>query len=174
MSFDDFLKKYGEIKTYAKSEHVFRQGDLSEEVLAVQSGIMKGYYLSQDGKEYIKSFIFEGDIIASLRAVYKNEPTSFGLICLEETVAVSIPFKALYEASKSNIALSNFLVEGLMCLSMKKEKREYDFLCLSAEERYKQLQEDRPRVLSRITQNDIARYLGITPVALSRIRKRMG
>ena len=53
---------------------------------------------------------------------------------------------------------------------MKKERREYEFLCLSAEERYRLLIKRSPDLVRQVTQNEIARYLGITPVALSRIR----
>ena len=55
---------------------------------------------------------------------------------------------------------------------MKKERREREFLTESAEERYRMLLERSPALFDKVTQKDIARYLGITPVALSRIRKR--
>lgn len=45
-------------------------------------------------------------------------------------------------------------------------------LALSPEENYRQLLAESPDLAQRLTQNDIARYLGITPVALSRIRGR--
>jgi hypothetical protein len=54
---------------------------------------------------------------------------------------------------------------------MKKERREYELLCLPAEARYRALLERQPNIYESITQNDIARYPGITPVALSRIKQ---
>ena len=56
---------------------------------------------------------------------------------------------------------------------MKKEIREYELLCLSAEDRYKRLLKHTPDILKLVTQNEIARYLGITPVGLSRIKRRV-
>jgi len=58
-------------------------------------------------------------------------------------------------------------------LGLKKEIREYRLLCLSAEEAYKDFLQMNPKLLERLTQVDIARYLGITPIALSRIKKRL-
>jgi CRP-like cAMP-binding protein len=43
----------------------------------------------------------------------------------------------------------------------------------SPEQRYTTLQKDRPDLLQRIPQHQIATYLGITPVSLSRIRNRV-
>jgi hypothetical protein len=54
-----------------------------------------------------------------------------------------------------------------------KEQREYEFLQLSAEERYRQFCAERPEHLAQIPQHQVASYIGITPVALSRIRARV-
>ena len=79
----------------------------------------------------------------------------------------------LHEYSQKDHEIANNLIELLLHFSMKKEKREFEFLCLSAEERYCLLAETSPGLLEKVTQNDIARYLGVTPVALSRIKKRV-
>ena len=49
----------------------------------------------------------------------------------------------------------------------------YDLLCRSAEERYRVFLAQEPALADRLTQSDIARYLGITAIALSRIRRRL-
>ena len=55
-----------------------------------------------------------------------------------------------------------------------KEKRERELLLLDAESRYKSFIHEFPHLEPRIKQHMIASYLGITPIALSRIRKKMG
>ena len=47
------------------------------------------------------------------------------------------------------------------------------YLLNSPEERYLMLQKDRPELLQRIPQHQIASFLGITRVSLSRIRNRL-
>ena len=44
---------------------------------------------------------------------------------------------------------------------------------LSYKERYLQLQQNTPTILQRVPQYMIASYLGITPEALSRLRKKL-
>ena len=153
-------------------EHVFRQGDSDRRLYLVREGLLKAYYLSDDGKETIKSFILPGDFIGSLTAAYKREACSFNLVCEESSVLVPVDFDAIYRASQDNAAIASGMLDVLLGLAMKKERREMELLCLSAEDRYRQLLERSPDLIERVKQKDIARYLGITPVALSRIRKR--
>ena len=54
-----------------------------------------------------------------------------------------------------------------------KSKRELSLLNKSAEERYLNLFTERPILLQQIPLKYIASYIGVTPQALSRIRKRI-
>jgi len=134
---------------------LFKQGDIDTSVYVVKSGLLKAYYLTFEGKELVKSFISEGEFIGSLIACKSMEP-----------------FSDLQAASTSNPEVSASVINALINLAVKKEKREYEFLCLSAAERYALFKHRTPNLIDRVTQNDIARYLGITPVALSRIKHR--
>ncbi|MDJ0615024.1 MAG: Crp/Fnr family transcriptional regulator [Rhizobiaceae bacterium] len=156
-----------------KGDHVFRQGDEDKFIYFVTSGFLKAYYLSEDGKENIKSFIEAGGRIGSLRACYAGEKCSFSLLCMEDCKLLKIEFSKLYEASKTDPEIAFEMVEFLLGFSLKKEIREFEFLCLSAEQRYARMTEENPEFASKITQNEIARYLGVTPVGLSRIKKRL-
>jgi len=59
-------------------------------------------------------------------------------------------------------------------LFAEKERREREFLSDDAATRYRTFLADSPDLESRLPQYFIASYLGITPVALSRIRGRAG
>lgn len=172
MTEQSILKTIGKPLHRNKSEFLFKQGDLDTSVYVVTSGLLKAYYLTIDGKELIKSFIQEGDIIGSLIACSSSEPCTFNLMCLEDSSLLRIPFTKLQEVAASNPSFSSFVNNILIDLAIKKELREFEFLCLSASERYTLFKQRSPELLDKITQNDIARYLGITPVALSRIKQR--
>ena len=95
------------------------------------------------------------------------------MTCLEPVEAELIAFKVMQEVFETDMAAMKFGFTFFQNMALRKEEREHDFLCLTPEDRYRAFVEDNPTLASRITQADIARYLGITPVALSRIRKRM-
>jgi len=151
---------------------VFSQGDRDKSVYIVRSGLLKAYYLTPDGKELVKSFIKEGEFIGSLIACSSAEPSTFSLKCLEDCSILCARFADLQEAAINNTEFSSSAINALLNLAIKKERREFEFLCLSAPERYALFRQRNPNLIGRVTQNDIARYLGITPVALSRIRSQ--
>jgi CRP-like cAMP-binding protein len=153
-------------------EFLFRQGDEDRSVYVLQTGLLKAYYLSDERKENIKSFIQAGELIGSLAAAYFKEYCSFSVVCLEPSVTVELDFDVLYAAKRDDLEMASAMVEHLLNFSMKKERREREFLTESAEERYRMLMDRSPELFDKVTQKDIARYLRITPVALSRIRKR--
>lgn len=173
MKLDEFIIKNGKSRSMQSQEHLLRQGDASQSLYIVKSGLLKAYYLSPDGKENIKSFILAGDNIGSLSAIHGGDTCTFSLVCLKPCELVVLQFSKLYEASRTDAEISSAIVDFLLVFGMKKEKREYELLCLSAEDRYRRLLQSTPEITELVTQNDIARYLGITPVALSRIKKRL-
>lgn len=173
MDIETLFQNQAEPQHYQKGEHLFRQGERTPHLYFIQSGLMKAYYLSPDGKEFVKSFLQQGEVIGSLSSAYAKLPCSFNLLCLNDCHVRRIPFDALYTQSQQNLELATHVIQSLLKLAMKKERREFEFLCLPAEERYRQLLKEQPEIPEIVTQNDIARYLGITPVALSRIRKRV-
>lgn len=172
MNFDDFVTTHGSARSYASGAHVFRQGEMCASVFVVRSGILKAYYLDDRGRDTIKSFIRAGEVIGSLSAAHMDQPCTFSLSCLESCELVELDFKALFAASQSDLGIAQATIRFLLGFAMKKEQREKEFLTASAEERYARLLDRAPELFGAVTQKDIAKYLGITPVALSRIRQR--
>jgi len=173
MNFHELLNLEGVTLEKGKGEHVFMQGETDKSLYLIQSGLLKAYYTSEDGKEFVKSFIQPNDIIGSLAAAYSDKQCTFSLVCLEPTKLMKIPFSVILEYSKKDLEIANNMIEVLLNFAIKKEQREFEFLCLSAEERFRKLVQTHPMLLKNVTQNDLARYLGITPVGLSRIKKRI-
>ena len=173
MNFDELIKQEGITVEKLRDEHIFMQGERDRSLYFVKAGLLKAYYISESGKEFVKSFISPTEVIASLTSARTESGCTFNLICMEPTTLLKIDFDKVYELSRHSLEVSNSLNELLLNFSMKKERREFEFLCLSAEERYQLLKERSPELLTRVTQNDIARYLGVTPVALSRIKNRI-
>ena len=173
MDFQDVLKTYGHAVEKSRHAHVFSQGDDDNGLYLIRSGALKAYYVSEDGKEFVKSFLLPGESIGSLTCILGKGSCTFGVVCLEDSVLTRISGEDLIALSREHLPLANAVNTMLLDLAHKKERREYEFLCLSAEERYRRLMERSPALFETVTQNDIARYLGITPVALSRIKKRV-
>jgi CRP-like cAMP-binding protein len=100
----------------------------------------------------------------------KNRPSYYTIEALEDSHILTFNYgqwKSLYD---HHSCWSKVLLAILEKGYIKKEAREREFLLFSAEERYRSFLDEYPHLENRIKQHQIASYLGITPVALSRIR----
>ena len=170
--FQELVSEHGSPLHIAAGEHVFLQGDRCSTIFLVRNGLLKAYYIRADGKEHIKSFQPEGSIIGSMVALIDQEPSTFGLVALEPSDLVSLPYSKLAAAAKESLELSSALISFLSSYGKRKERREYEFLCLSPKDRYIQLLDSSPSLAERISQAELAAYIGVPPQALSRIKRR--
>ena len=168
----DFPSEAGSLHIHQRGDHVFRQGDQDRNIYVIKHGLLKAYYLGENGKEHVKSLLIEGAFIGSMTACHSRQASTFSLVCLEDSQLYALGFDELRAMAADNLDVAQFVISGLLDLAMKKERREFEFLCMSAADRYRAMCDREPALLKRVTQNDIARYLGVTPVALSRIKSR--
>jgi CRP/FNR family transcriptional regulator, anaerobic regulatory protein len=181
-SFDNFiyrldnhpaLKEQAVEKHYKKGSHVFVQGSVCKDVFCMRRGLLKLYYNTIEGKEWIKSFVADKGVVGSRSSQLLAKPSPFSVLCMEDTEIIRYPYELFQQVCSDDYELTQSLFGFTQWLGLKKEVREYQLLCLSAEEAYSEFLESNPKLLGRLTQIDIARYLGITPIALSRIKKRL-
>ncbi len=168
----DLVMKRGKKSYLPKGEHIYRQGDKDGNLYAVASGLLKVYYTTNTGKEFVKSFIDAGGYIASISAMLNVDSCPFSIVALEDSQLVCVTGDIMLDLKEKSSDDVSSINSALLKLIQKKEQREFEFLCLSAEERYIEFKKEYENLESRVSQYDVARYLGITPVALSRIRKR--
>lgn len=170
--FLSLFERNGRAIVLTPGDHLFRQGDSGGSVYFVQSGLLKAYYLRPDGRELVKSFLPEGSVIGSLVAATGGGPCPFSLAATEQGTVLSLPYAHLREAARADLALAGALIDFLMTYGMRKERREHDLLTLSPERRYARFREATPGLAQRVSLADQAAYIGVTPQALSRIRRR--
>lgn len=172
--FQAFIQSIGQARQVKKGEYLFQQGEPNDSLFFIRQGLLKAFYHTHDGNEWVKSFLSEGDMIGSLQAVAGQGAASFSLLCVEDCDLLQISGSHLIRHLGQQPQFYQPINQMLLQLAMKKERREYELLCLSAEERYQVFCEREGHLLDRLPQQEIAKYIGITPVALSRIRKRLG
>ena len=158
--------------SFAKGEAVFRQGDPCPDIFVMTRGLVKFHYLTHDGKEWIKSFIADKGMLGSRVSQALGGPASFSAVCLEDTVVYPLSYQAFEAQCGTDPDLALMVFKFFQWLGVRKEQREHALLCRSAEERYTDFMSENAALAARITQADLARFLGITPIGLSRIKNR--
>jgi len=152
---------------------VFRQDEEHPHVYGVRHGLVKLCYLDPHGNEWIKSFIGEGGFFASLAALAPGGRTSFMAVALEDSTLERVDHALLDDLASRHLAWSRALHALTMTHSVRKEQRERELLTLSAEARYRAFVATHSDLAMRIPQKDLARHLGVTPVGLNRIVRRV-
>lgn len=170
---DDALPFATRAKTLAKGEVVTSNGQIEQYVYFLNSGLVQTCLLHH-GEERIVDFYFPGDFFGSYASLLRQEPTDVETVALLAGTVEVIrrqDILAAYETSLLTNRLGRFVLEQVY---MRKLKREKDFLARSAEERYADLLAQQPKLVQHLPVDSIARYLGIHPSSLSRIRRQLG
>lgn len=166
------LLTLAEERTLEKGAFFSQPGEPVTHFAIVQRGLVRHYYVDAKGRESVKAFRGPGEFSAPYAELIQRRPSRTFIQALAKTTLLTFEvgrFEALAEDSLELQRLARRFVEQHF---VAKEQREYEFLQLSAEERYRQFCAERPGHLSHIPQHQVASYIGITPVALSRIRAR--
>jgi CRP-like cAMP-binding protein len=148
--------------TVKKGQILQRTGDLNSKIFQVESGLLRSYSIDKKGKEHIYQFGPENWIIADATPI--DEPCDLFIDCLEDSIIIQI--------EKDFDTLSNDphkLAKRLEAL----QKRILMLMSASAIQRYEHFIETYPDIIQRIPQRMIASYLGITPEALSTLRRKL-
>jgi CRP-like cAMP-binding protein len=174
--FTDFelgiVLKHFENKTIKKKTNILKAGKIAKEVYFILSGCIRLFY-EKDGEDISAYFFTEKMFAGAYDSFISQKPSRHSIETLEECQVLSISNKALEELfiefPKMNEFVRKVLEERFISLHELFTSQILD----SPEERYLNLQRERPDLLNRIPQHQIATFLGITPVSLSRIRNRI-
>ena len=161
-------------RRFAKREHFIRVGDPADAISLVVAGVVKVYYVIEDGSEHIRAFQDEGKPAAPYSALLTGAPSDVAIQALEDSRLLTMPysrFASFYERFPVWQQVGRRLAEAVL---MERERREYELLTMSAADRYRAFCESSPSLLQRLPQYEIAAYLGVSPVSLSRIRAKLG
>lgn len=169
---DDIIDRFSLVH-FDPGEIIVPQGGICTNRYFPINGISRLYLISPEGKEVTTSFIRRGNFISSVRSILFQEPSSFTAQALTPCSFMKIDGKNMEHLKKTNPDWLKFVLSLYDDYVVKKEIREESFLILDAEQRYLAFLKEYGEDASLIKNNQVAKYLGITNVFLSKIRARM-
>lgn len=158
---------------FAPGDYLFRTGVRARHVYVVLDGLVKMVYETADGQEWIKAFVSEDMLFASMSALLPGGQASFSACALQPTVVERLDYDVIAALAERHMAWQSLLARAFQLYGARKEARELSLLTQSAEQRYLAFLNEYPLIAARISQKDLASYIRITPVALSRIKARL-
>ncbi len=160
-------------RTFEAGKHLIRHGDDINELYFLTIGLVRFYYLDTQGREFNKSFSTPGQVLSSLSSLVEGSPSPFSIQALASSECLILSYSQFLKLSNRFPEWRSLQIRLLEQLIIRKERREADFLLLSATERYHKFLHEYAHIAAQIPNYHIAAYLGITEVALSRIRSRL-
>ena len=161
------------LRSFSSDEHLIQCGQHSDTLYLLDSGLVRLYYITPDGKERNKAFYRAGQITGAVSAAMTGTTAPFSIQCLEPVDAICCSFNALSLATDRQPGLARLNRELLSEAFIRNEQREAMLLTCNAEQRYQWLLDNEADLLQRVPQFHIASYLGIDPVSLSRLKKKL-
>lgn len=171
----DLINKFAAVSseiTLKKNDVLIRIGDKSSYIFFVVSGILRDYYIDDDGNDVTRFFSREGGLCGG-ESLISNEPSAICTEALEDCILLRCPVSDFKEIIVSSSEATKAYIWFLESSLAYKIHRENSFLIKSAAERYIDFKRENPDLEKRVSQKYIASYLGITPVSLSRIRRAL-
>ncbi|WP_019154166.1 Crp/Fnr family transcriptional regulator [Robertmurraya massiliosenegalensis] len=161
------------IESYEKNTILLKQGEISSKCYFVLKGCVRQYFIDADGKEVTVNFFTEEQAVVLFKS-YKNKvPSDYFLACNEESTLVVGTLES-EETMYRQFPVLEKLTRDMVEENFGKEQDErVRFIAQAPEERYQLLLKQRPELINRVPQHQLASYLGITPESLSRIKRRI-
>ena len=155
------------------SEHWINAGDYCVELCVILEGLLRVYYIDQAGNEVNQHFYQANEVFAPISAIISNEPCQYYIQVLEPVKLMLADYNELYEVASENPDWLRLEIKMLQTVFLKNAKHEAQLLMGNGEQRFKWFRKEYPELLERLPQYHVASFLGITPVSLSRLRKKI-
>ena len=156
-----------------RRQFIHHEGDICDYANFVIQGCLKMFMVDEEGKEHNLQFAIENNWIGDLGSFHSGQPSKLYVEALENSHILQISKKNLFrlydEFPKFNkifrIMKEKHIVEY--------QNRILQNISSTGEERYLDFLKRLPELFKRISNVQIASYLGVTPVFLSMIRKKL-
>ena len=158
---------------FLKKQFALQHGNVCEYFDFVVRGCLRLYKVGDDGVVHILQFATENHWIFDVASFHRNTNSKFDIDALEDTVVLRINYKDLIDLYMKAPKFDRIFRVLLENHFMQQQERIGQLFSSTAEERYQLFLETYPHLQNRLSQVQIAAYLGVTPEFLSRIRSRM-
>jgi CRP/FNR family transcriptional regulator, anaerobic regulatory protein len=157
-------------RLFKKRQFVLQEGDVCTQFNFVIRGCLRTYKIDEKGNTHILQFATENYWINDLGSFHGVKASALNIDALEDTVVLQISrddLISLYKEAPKFDRIFRVLVEKAF---VRLQERLMQNISSTAEERYLSFLELYPHLINRLSQVQIAAFIGVTPEFLSRLR----
>lgn len=167
---DDLLQKITK-KHFKKGEVINREGQVCRYLFYIEKGLVKHYFYHKD-KVFILRFFSEGNMFTVLESFFNHTPSNLITVALEDTITYRLHIHDLEELCKRHHSFETFFRTFLSAGAVSMVQRTKEMLETNTTELYNNFVKKNGTLMQRISLGDVASYLGVSQVSISRIRSK--
>ncbi|WP_242094363.1 Crp/Fnr family transcriptional regulator [Aestuariivivens sediminicola] len=163
-----YISLLTEVKVKKKG-YLMQAGEITKYEYFITKGCLKVYTLDVDGSPHISMFAIEDYWTGDLASFMTKEPSRYFIKATEDSELLGISrtnYDLLFQEIPKFEKFYRMLYQRSLISYI---RRSNHGISLTAEERYIQFKKKYPKIVNRITQKDLAGYIGITPEFMSKI-----
>jgi len=159
------------LKKVSKGRLILKQGQIANQYYFIHSGGLRFFYKTPN-QENTTWVSFANDFFAEISSLHPQQPTRFNIQAIEDTELVVIDKKDMDFLYGHIACWEEFGRKVWEATTARMVDQLLNFQTLTAEERYLKFIGN-PEFMQKVPVKQLAAVLGITPNALSRIRKNI-
>jgi CRP-like cAMP-binding protein len=167
------VAEYFKERRIKRKQFILQEGDLCTYNTFVVEGCFRMYMVDDKGKEHNLQFAVENWWVGDIGSFHSEKPSRLNIEAVENSIILQIKKEdqiKLFVKYPIFNRIFRVLAENAM---VSLQNRILQNISSTAEERYLDFVERHPRFFNRISNVQIAFYLGVTPEFLSSIRKKI-
>ena len=170
----DVCRQRGKIWHMKKGEVFEHVGEPARWIGFVKTGYLKYVVHNEaEGKEYSMAFVFEGEMVGDYPFCFYGDVSDVSIVAGEDCtlyVMEGAEFNQLFEESIDAMRSGKIIAEHLFIQAY---TRLLSFYRADAKTRYMELLQRCPHIVQQLPLHEIASFLRVTPVTISKIRKEL-
>lgn len=168
----DLIRSHSTVKKLRKHQYLLQEGNIAHTENFVVSGCLRSYEVNDKGQEHVIQFSVEDWWVGDLLSFLTEQPSNYNIDCLEDCELIQFTKAGLNQLYNEAPAVERYFRILLQNAYIATSQRLLTSMSKTAVEQYVAFIKKYPHIEKRITNKQIASYLGITPESLSRVRKQ--
>ena len=158
-------------KQVKKGQLILKRGQIAHQYFYIRSGALR-FFFGEFDEQLTAWVVFQNEFFTEISSLNPQKPTRFNIEAIEDSELIYIDKPEMEMLYKQFPAWQEFGRITWEAMAVRMIDQIISFQTLSAEERYLEFMA-KSELIQRVPVKQIASYLGITPNALSRIRKNI-
>lgn len=164
------LLKHKKVK---KKHFLLQEGEVCTFETFIIKGCVRLYFIDKEGVETILYFAVENWWVSDLASFMDQQPSNQFIETLEDCELLILDYRSKNELLEKIPKMEKYYRILLQRSMGVLQQRFYANVSQTAEERYLAFIEKYPQVVQRVPQHQIARYIGVSPEFLSKVKSTL-